>query len=675
MLWWLAQNTLIAAVLAGIVALLCRYGRFNPAVKHALWLVVLVKLVMPPVVEWPWALPDLGQSFPSEVPALVETLEVSESPPEMEEPLAAILSGEDQPLFTALAFSEVMSEEPSSPPNQVAILPGWQPAWLVSLTLYLWLGGMVGMGLLQLIRITRFRRLVARPQPAPRWLAKQVAKLAAKLQVKRLQTLVVPGILSPCVWSLGRPKLLWPTFLLDRLSPDCRRSVIVHELAHLRRRDHWVGWLQMLAECVWWWNPLFWYVRRQLRRHAELACDAWVVATLPDDRRAYAEALIEVTQLVSETAAPTPALGMSSGARQDFERRLTMIMRDCVPCKVPLLGMVAIGLLALVALPGWSQVQVQIKKADEGKKEAAPEKPKIIELKNLINEGKAIEGDVIYTLKLDDGKLVKVEKDKPTTDGDRDRRLQALEQQLQALLKEVQALRAGSGATKSTPGQPVTIHRVPLNVRVVDKKDVKPPAEKKDTKDPKAGGDAWITKQVPGAQLHRWTTPKLETVVGTLTSTRDGQQTIHTITLSRATYKLPKAKAEALAKFLEQNAKVQVLEIKVEGDSLIITTTPEAQKAIHQFVSLLQGLSVSTSGGKTEWKEGTIERKDGVFKIEVDGKPAEFKDSVLKVDPNVKYFEYKIVPEVKYAPVKEVPLEWKFEKIEKEDPKKKPSRP
>ena len=59
MLWWFAQNALIAAVLAAIVWPLCRIRRLGPAVRHALWLVVLLKLVTPPLVMWPWSAPNL----------------------------------------------------------------------------------------------------------------------------------------------------------------------------------------------------------------------------------------------------------------------------------------------------------------------------------------------------------------------------------------------------------------------------------------------------------------------------------------------------------------------------------------------------------------------------------------------------------------------------------------
>src|SRR5215469_6531266 len=53
MIWWVAQTACVSALLAAIVALVGRVGRLSPAVKHALWLLVLVKLVTPPVVSYP----------------------------------------------------------------------------------------------------------------------------------------------------------------------------------------------------------------------------------------------------------------------------------------------------------------------------------------------------------------------------------------------------------------------------------------------------------------------------------------------------------------------------------------------------------------------------------------------------------------------------------------------
>jgi beta-lactamase regulating signal transducer with metallopeptidase domain len=557
MLWWLAQNTVTAAVLATAVALLCRLGRFGPAMRHALWLVVLLKLLSPPLIAWPWQLPDVGRFFP---PGSVSILE----PPAGEDP--PVVSDDTSETIVALAFlrpggSDKMPFFMDTPSEQAAaarpVKTSIWPAWLPSVTLDVWLAGTAAMCLLQLARIVRFGRLLGAGQPAPRWLAKQVDKLADSLRVKRPATLVVPGIGSPFVWHMGRAKLLWPASLTERQPLDRRRSVIVHELAHLRRRDQWVGWLQMVAECLWWWNPLFWYVRRQLRFYAELACDAWVVSTLPEGRRAYAEALIEVTQLVSQRAAPLPALGMSGGARHEFERRLTMIMRDRVPCKVSGLGLVAIGCLALAALPGWSQSDAQkkeeAKKVDELTIVAEP-------YLTLVNEVLAVADNEVTLLAADE---------KPAPDSDREKKLKEVEQKLQALLKEVQALRGGG----STPN-------AGLGLKLA-KPERQPKANK--PKSPTAG-------QTVDAVRKQYL---VQDLVVKLESIHDGQGAGTLIVLSRATYKLPKGKAEALAKFLQDHAKVPVMETKVDGDSLIITTTPEAQKTIGQFVRLIRGLAVT----------------------------------------------------------------------------------
>jgi len=69
----------------------------------------------------------------------------------------------------------------------------------------------------------------------------------------------------------------------------------------------------------------------------------------------------------------------------------------------------------------------------------------------------------------------------------------------------------------------------------------------------------------------------------------------HNITLSRATYKLPKEKADALAAFLK-HVKASVLETKVEDDGVTVTTTPDVQHTIAQLVGLLTGQPHAASG-------------------------------------------------------------------------------
>ena len=59
MAWWVLQNVAITAALAAAVAIVCRLTKIGPVTRHALWVMVLVKLVTPPLVVWPWAVPDV----------------------------------------------------------------------------------------------------------------------------------------------------------------------------------------------------------------------------------------------------------------------------------------------------------------------------------------------------------------------------------------------------------------------------------------------------------------------------------------------------------------------------------------------------------------------------------------------------------------------------------------
>ena len=377
MLAWFAWNTLAAAVLAAVVLVLCRLFRFRPAVQHALWLLVLAKLMTPAWIAWPWTPREAWQyvrpavAEPAASPAVVGTSQ--RSPTGLVRDAAAAPTAGPS---TAMEVAPPRARAPATPTPTVdrSVIPPRLPAaieaespWIEALRagwapglLGLWAAGALAMLWIQVVQAVRFARRVRGGQEPPQWLDDELHRLAERLGVRPPGLFLVAELGHPVVWCLGRPKLLWPAELVD-VAPGQVRGVILHELAHLRRRDHWVAWAESIGACVWWWNPLFWYVRRRVRECAEMACDAWVVWAMPDGRRTYAEALIEVVRRLSQGSRAVPALGALGLNRRNFERRLTMIFDENVSRRVSWTAALLIGLLGAAALPGWSQEAAESK--------------------------------------------------------------------------------------------------------------------------------------------------------------------------------------------------------------------------------------------------------------------------------------------------------------------------
>ncbi len=136
---------------------------------------------------------------------------------------------------------------------------------------------------------------------------------------------------------------------LDRVS---RRAVLCHELAHLRRRDHIVTWIEWIVGLVYWWNPLVWWVRHRLHEEAELSCDQWVTWLLPRDRRAYAVALLRAKEFVSQghVVAPAMSVGATTQTTRKLARRIKMVM---TATSRPRLSVIGMGLACALVTTAW----------------------------------------------------------------------------------------------------------------------------------------------------------------------------------------------------------------------------------------------------------------------------------------------------------------------------------
>src|SRR5207253_11039399 len=167
---------------------------------------------------------------------------------------------------------------------------------------------------------------------------------------------LVPGAVSPMLWAIGRfPRLLFPAKLLERLNDEQRATLLAHELAHYRRRDHWVRLVELLVSGLYWWHPVIWWARHELHEAEEQCCDAWVVWTLADADRAYATALLQTVAFVSQARCPLPATASGVGQVRHLRRRLTMIMQGKTPRSQSWAGFLAVLGLGLLLLPVQAQ--------------------------------------------------------------------------------------------------------------------------------------------------------------------------------------------------------------------------------------------------------------------------------------------------------------------------------
>jgi bla regulator protein blaR1 len=114
------------------------------------------------------------------------------------------------------------------------------------------------------------------------------------------------GVAEPLLLGALRPRMLVPLDFEERYSTEECEFVLAHERAHMHRGDTLANAFGAAWLCVFWFNPVMFWVVRLLRLDQDLACDAAVLAAAGRGRRSrYAEALLK-TQLAGEGTSPLP---------------------------------------------------------------------------------------------------------------------------------------------------------------------------------------------------------------------------------------------------------------------------------------------------------------------------------------------------------------------------------
>jgi beta-lactamase regulating signal transducer with metallopeptidase domain len=365
------KNVAIAGVLALIAAAAGRFVR-RPALTHALWLLVLVKLITPPLwhltVPWP-RVANVDNS-------VVRTIEPVREEPAQKTLLAAETLAHQVSISIAPGFLPALPEQSSSismlpstpverasaeslPPALTASAIEHTPFWITwrQALAAIWIVGSSAWLGVFLVRLRRFRRLAGFSTTAGEVDSQRVAELAARIGLRRTPELkLINARVPPMTWGFGnRHEMLIPARLWNELSAAQRDALILHELAHLRRGDHWVRQFELLVFVLHWWHPVFWWARHELQKAEEECCDAWVVRGLPNIAGDYADLIVDTIAYLAQPPAPAlPPLASGLGHVRHVRKRLATILGGSAAPRLSLAawaGIAATGMFLLPMIP------------------------------------------------------------------------------------------------------------------------------------------------------------------------------------------------------------------------------------------------------------------------------------------------------------------------------------
>ena len=348
MLLWdvLARSSAVLLMTAAASAALRGH---SAALRHAVWACGLAGALAVAPLSWilpTWHVPLLTvEAEPlgaAAAPAPATLAAVTAAPPLAAvdaAPMRVAHRSGDAPTEAPPAIAAVVgaSAAPVPAPDvrepRVAAGPAASPAWLPAIDVRVafasvWAAGTLLLLLRLLVANVRTARVLrgapAAAASAP-WLP-TARRLAFRTGVPYTRFVRAETITMPMAAGYVRPTVALPAEA-DAWPDERLTSVLLHELAHVRRRDC-LTQLAASATCaLYWMNPLAWYAARALRRERERACDDAVLAA-GTAGPTYAEHLLDVARAARHVAAPTLSGGVAMAHRSELEGRLMAILDD-----------------------------------------------------------------------------------------------------------------------------------------------------------------------------------------------------------------------------------------------------------------------------------------------------------------------------------------------------------
>jgi len=324
------QSWQIAILVTVITAVTWLLKNKSAHIRYLLWLIVLAKCLVPPLVTIPLAI------LPQE--NVIERVPILPA-----EPPAANIERVD----TAITEHPIPISTPVVKEKAIR------------LTIHHWLGfgWIVGVAVFAVFAVIKALRTNL-------WLWRQRMPLAAKLQsgiedlFSGLEIRILPkvwlieGIGQPFVWGLLRGSIYLPADFVKVDNAEHRKGILGHEISHILRFDAAVNLLQIIAQAVFWFHPFVWWANKRIRAEREKCCDEMAIARLDAKAGDYSKAIVNILICESKSTRPVPSLAVAGPVKNIEERIKTMLRPGKKFYKRPsLIAVTVVLVLALLTVP------------------------------------------------------------------------------------------------------------------------------------------------------------------------------------------------------------------------------------------------------------------------------------------------------------------------------------
>ena len=224
---------------------------------------------------------------------------------------------------------EAVSAQPETTENVVQTAPAQKPQLLQKATViwdriiynrmnilaYVWLIGAIALMLLNVLRYIRLN-IEIRKNSEVISCPETRAYTNRKINVR-----VWENVASPFITGIFRPMLILPK---TELSEEQLHNILRHEMTHFKRHDILYKWFAEFVKCIHWFNPIVWYVSKQIAAECEISCDMSVTKNMTgSEEMSYVSTILSL--LPTGKSKQLPLTTQMASSKKFLKRRFIMI--------------------------------------------------------------------------------------------------------------------------------------------------------------------------------------------------------------------------------------------------------------------------------------------------------------------------------------------------------------